>query len=247
MRDPPRDASPSRLTRGREAQREPQNAREPCPFSGGMPPSRGKALVESLPKPPPSQRAARSSDPFEGAFFAPGAAGQQARQLVRKVCMLRQAAKWVTLRHRFPRQRLIRPCVARSIATRASRCSSCRSGPATTSRFTGPSPARTASRRCRSSCKATLTTSRAAGSSAARCGALSPTTTPTTARDQTGGPDPDPNPWLDPDPEPAQWLDPDPDSNPGLTPRAVRDQPAQEEPGGQGEGGPLGQRGAGQG
>ena len=56
-----------------------------------MPPSRGKALVESLPKPPPSQRAARSSDPFEGAFFAPGAAGQQARQLVRKVCMLRQA------------------------------------------------------------------------------------------------------------------------------------------------------------
>ena len=51
-----------------------------------MPPSRGKALVESLPKPPPSQRAARSSDPFEGAFFAPGAAGQQARQLVRKVC-----------------------------------------------------------------------------------------------------------------------------------------------------------------
>jgi hypothetical protein len=48
-----------------------------------MPPSRGKALVESLPKPPPSQRAARS-DPFEGAFFAPGAAGQQARQLVRK-------------------------------------------------------------------------------------------------------------------------------------------------------------------
>ena len=50
-----------------------------------MPPSRGKALVESLPKPPPSQRAARSSDPFEGAFFAPGAAGQQARQLVRKV------------------------------------------------------------------------------------------------------------------------------------------------------------------
>ena len=71
-----------------------------------MPPSRGKALVESLPKPPPSQRAARSSDPFEGAFFAPGAAGQQARQLVRKVCMLRQAAKWVTLRHRFPRRRL---------------------------------------------------------------------------------------------------------------------------------------------
>ena len=68
------------------------SAREPCPFSGGMPPSRGKALVESLPKPPPSQRAARSSDPFEGAFFAPGAAGQQARQLVRKVCMLRQAA-----------------------------------------------------------------------------------------------------------------------------------------------------------
>ena len=56
-----------------------------------MPPSRGKALVESLPKPPPSQRAARS-DPFEGAFFAPGAAGQQARQLVRKVCTLRHAA-----------------------------------------------------------------------------------------------------------------------------------------------------------
>ena len=72
-----------------------------------------------------------------------------------------------------------------------------------------------------------------------------PTTTPTTARDQTSGPDPDPNPWLDPDPDPAQWLDPDPDSNPGLTPRAVRDQPAQEEPGGQGEGGPLWQRGAG--
>ena len=30
--------------------------------------------MESLPKPPPSQRAARSSDPFEGAFFAPGVA-----------------------------------------------------------------------------------------------------------------------------------------------------------------------------
>ena len=44
-----------------------------------MPPSRGKALVESLPKPPPSQRAARS-DPFEGAFFAPGAAGQQGQR-----------------------------------------------------------------------------------------------------------------------------------------------------------------------
>ena len=97
-----------------------------------MPPSRGKALVESLPKPPPSQRAARSSDPFEGAFFAPGAAGQQARQLVRKVRTLLHAATvaptrahpplGATLPHRATVSSSARPCVARrSIATRASR------------------------------------------------------------------------------------------------------------------------------
>ena len=52
--------------------------------------SRGTAIVSKVaaslpPKAAPSQRAAaRSSDPFEGAFFAPGVAGQQAKQLVRK-------------------------------------------------------------------------------------------------------------------------------------------------------------------
>jgi hypothetical protein len=82
-----------------------------------------------------------------------------------------RCARLAPSRHAAP-PRLIRPCVARSIATRASRCSSCRSAPATTSPSTGPSPTRTASRPCLPSCKATLTTSGAAGSSAARCDTL---------------------------------------------------------------------------